>query len=118
MYARSVPVSAWSILWGTAAMIPFAAWEWASGQRPEWTQATVLGTLYLGLVITALGYLLWNWALERVEAPRAAVFLTVQPVAGTLLGVLLLGEPASIFTVVGGGLIGLYFLRRRLPGAR
>ena len=86
----AVPVSAWSILWGTAAMIPFAAWEWASGQRPEWTQATVLGTLYLGLVITALGYLLWNWALERVEAPRLAVFVNIQPLVGALLGVLVL----------------------------
>ena len=71
--------------------------------------------LYLGIVITGLAYLVWNWALERVEAPRAAVFLTVQPVAGTLLGVLLLGEPASIFTVVGGGLIvaGVYSSRAR-----
>src|SRR5205823_14856940 len=101
----AVPVSAWSILWGTAAMIAFAAWEWASGQRPEWTQATVLGTLYPGLVITALGYLLWNWALERVEAPRLAVFVNIQPLVGMLLGVLLLHEALTAHTVAGGRLI-------------
>lgn len=101
----AVPVSAWSILWGTAAMVPFAAWEWASGQRPEWTQAAILGTLYLGLVITALGYLLWNWALERVEAPRLAVFVNIQPLIGTLLGVLLLHENLTVYTVAGGLLI-------------
>ena len=101
----AVPVSAWSILWGTAAMVPFAAWEWASGQRPEWTQAAILGTLYLGLVITALGYLLWNWALERVEAPRLAVFVNIQPLVGALLGVLLLHEALTVYTVTGGLLI-------------
>ena len=101
----AVPVTAWSILWGTAAMVPFAAGEWVAGQRPEWTGPTVLGTLYLGVAITALGYLLWNWALERVEAPRLAVFVNIQPLVGTLLGVLLLDEALTVYTVAGGLLI-------------
>lgn len=101
----AVPVTAWSILWGSAAMVPFAAVEWAAGQRPAFTPAVILGTLYLGLVITALGYLLWNWALERVEAPRLAVFVNIQPLVGSLLGVLLLHEPLTAYTVGGGLLI-------------
>ena len=73
--------------------------------------------LYLGVIITALAYLVWNWALERVEAPRAAVFLTVQPVVGALLGVALLGESVTIFTAVGGAMImaGVYSSRAREP---
>lgn len=101
----AVPVTAWSILWGTATMAPFAAAEWAAGQRPTFTPAVILGTLYLGLVITALGYLLWNWALERVEAPRLAVFVNIQPLVGSLLGVVLLGEALTVYTVGGGLLI-------------
>jgi drug/metabolite transporter (DMT)-like permease len=61
--------------------------------------------LYLGLVITALGYLLWNWALERMEAPRLAVFVNIQPLVGALLGVLLLHEALTVYTVAGGLLI-------------
>jgi len=61
--------------------------------------------MYLALVITAFGYLAWNWALRRVEAPRAAIFLNVQPVVGALLGVALLGEPLTAFTLAGGALI-------------
>lgn len=102
---RAVPVTAWSILWGTAAMTPFAAAEWAAGQRPEWTPGVILGTLYLGVVITALGYLLWNWALERIEAPRLAVFVNIQPLVGALLGVVLLHEALTVYTVGGGFLI-------------
>jgi len=111
----STPVTALSIAWGAAALAPLAVVEWSRGARPTWTLVSVTGMLYLGIVITGLAYLVWNWALELVEAPRAAVFLTVQPVAGALLGVVLLGEPASIFTAVGGGLIvaGVYSSRAR-----
>ena len=99
------PVTALSIGWGAAALAPLAAMEWAAGLRPVWTGAAVMGTLYLAIVISALAYLAWNWALERVPAPRAAVFLNVQPIAGALLGVVLLGDPVSAFTLVGGALI-------------
>jgi drug/metabolite transporter (DMT)-like permease len=62
------------------------------------------GVLYLGFVITGLMYFTWNWSLERVPAPRAAVFLNVQPIAGALLGVLALGEALTPFTVIGGAM--------------
>ena len=102
---RAVPVTAWSILWGLVVMAPFTVAEWVAGERPEWTQTVIIGTLYLGLVITALGYLIWNWALERVEAPRLAIFVNIQPLAGALLGVVALHEALTIYTVAGGVLI-------------
>jgi drug/metabolite transporter (DMT)-like permease len=102
---RAVPVTAWSILWGLVVMAPFTVAEWVAGERPEWTQTVIIGTLYLGLVITALGYLIWNWALERVEAPRLAIFVNIQPLAGALLGVVALREALTIYTVAGGVLI-------------
>ena len=49
------------------------------------TPSAIVGTLYLALVISAGAYLVWNWALARVEASRAAPFLTIQPVVGALL---------------------------------
>ena len=101
----STPVTTLSIAWGAAALAPLAVLEWGAGARPVWTGAGVLGVLYLALVITALAYLVWNWALERVSAPRAAIFLTVQPIMGAVLGVVLLGDPFSAFTAVGGALI-------------
>lgn len=101
----ALPVTAWSIAVGAAAMVPLAVVEWAAGQRPAWTPAATAGTLYLAVVITALGYFAWNYALERVRAPRAAIFLNLQPLAGALLGVWWLGEPLTVFTVGGGALI-------------
>ena len=101
----ALPVTAWSILWGLAAMVPFAALEWLDGHRPVWSPSAIWGTLYLALAVTALGYLVWNYALERVEAPRLALFVNVQPVVGALLGVWWLREPLTVFTVVGGLLV-------------
>lgn len=99
------PVTALSIVWGAAALVPLAGLEWWTGMRPLWTGPGVAGALYLAVVITALAYLAWNWALERVPAPRAAIFLTVQPIAGALLGVVLLGDAFTAFTAAGGAMI-------------
>jgi len=98
-------VTAYSVAWGTAAMLPVAALEWATGPAPVWTPRALAGTLYLGVVMTALGYAVWNWCLERVEAPRVAIFLNIQPLGGALLGVWWLGEQLTAFTVAGGLLI-------------
>lgn len=105
--ARHSPlvVTAWSIGWGAAAMLPLTALEWTQGAAVRLGPRSIVGALYLALVITALGYLAWNWALERVPAPRAAIFLNIQPLVGALLGAYYLGEPLTAFTLTGGALI-------------
>jgi drug/metabolite transporter (DMT)-like permease len=107
-----------SLVWGAAALVPVAGLEWAAGARPIWTATAVSGALYLAVVITALGYVVWNWALARVPAPRAAVFLNTQPIVGALLGAVLLGEPITPFTVLGGVLVVTGLAVAFGPGAR
>jgi drug/metabolite transporter (DMT)-like permease len=115
----ALAVTTWSIAWGIPALAPLVIGEWIAGARAEVGvgAGAVIGTLYLGGVITGLGYLVWNRALEHVSAARAAVFLNVQPVGGALLGVLVLGEPLTPFTVAGALLVvgGLLLIIR--PGA-
>jgi drug/metabolite transporter (DMT)-like permease len=110
-----VAVTSRSIMWGAIAMAPFALYEWSTGTRPTWTATAVAGTLYLAVAMTAVGYLVWNWALARVPAPRAAIFLNVQPLGGALLGVFVVGETATVFTAAGAVLIvaGLSMTIRR-----
>jgi drug/metabolite transporter (DMT)-like permease len=107
--ARHSPlrVTARSMVWGAVVMLPLAVAEWLGGARPILTTTAVAGGLYLAVVITAFGYLLWNWVLTRVSAPQAAIFLTIQPVGGALLGIVLLREPLTVFTVTGATLIVL-----------
>ena len=107
--ARHSPllVTARSIVWGAVVMVPLAGAEWFGGARPVLSRGAVVGALYLAVVITAFGYLLWNWVLARVSAPQVAIFVTVQPIGGAVLGVLLLHEPLTVFTVGGAVLIVL-----------
>jgi drug/metabolite transporter (DMT)-like permease len=98
-------VTAHSVVWGAASIAPLALYEWHVGPPPAWTAGAIAGTVYLGVVITALGYGVWNWCLERVGAARVAAFVNVQPLAGALLGVWWLQEPLTPFLVAGGVLI-------------
>jgi drug/metabolite transporter (DMT)-like permease len=115
---RTFGVTLGSIVWGAVAIAPIAVLEWRDVRPVTVSAVTVLSTLYLGLVISGGGYLVWNWAIRRVTAPRAAVFLTVQPVVGALLGVVFLGEALTAFTVAGGALIvvGLALTVKRTDG--
>jgi drug/metabolite transporter (DMT)-like permease len=108
-------VTAWSILWGALTMVPLAWLEWRAGLVPRWTTGAIVGSLYLGVVITALGYAVWNWCLERLGASRVAIFVNVQPLAGALIGVWWLHEPLTVFTI-GGGLAILIGLHLTVKG--
>ena len=98
-------LTARSLLWGTVSMVPPVAIEWLGGARPVWTGRGAMITVYLAVVVTALAYLAWNVALARVSAPRAAIFINVQPLVGVGLGIFALGEPATAAILTGAALI-------------
>ncbi|HLV86957.1 MAG TPA: DMT family transporter [Candidatus Sulfotelmatobacter sp.] len=58
-----------------------------------------------GLLATAGAYIFWNWGLAHMPASRAGVFLNLEPLIGTLLGVLILHERLGVTAVLGGLLI-------------
>jgi drug/metabolite transporter (DMT)-like permease len=58
-----------------------------------------------GLLCTATTTLLWNWGLTRVPASQAGVLLNMEPLIGSLLGVLVLHEHLGGFAYLGGLLI-------------
>jgi drug/metabolite transporter (DMT)-like permease len=60
------------------------------------------GILYLGVGTSIIGYLLWYYALRRIEASRLAVFANGQPIVATLLSVILLDASVSSQFIVGG----------------
>jgi drug/metabolite transporter (DMT)-like permease len=54
------------------------------------------GLLYLGIVSTAGGFFLWNKGLQLMNASSGGLFFFFQPIVGTFLGWLLLGETIGI----------------------
>ena len=58
-----------------------------------------------GLLCTAATTLLWNWGMTRVPASQAGVLLNMEPLMGSLLGILVLHEHLGPLGIVGGCLI-------------
>lgn len=66
----------------------------------------VWGTvIYLGLVMTALGYGLWYHLLSRYPVPKVAPFLLLLPVTSVIGSVFVLGETLSLPVMVGGAVV-------------
>jgi len=63
------------------------------------------GLLYLGIVSTAGGFLLWNKGLQLMNASSGGLFFFFQPIIGTFLGWLLLGETIGLSFWIGSLLI-------------
>ncbi len=93
---------------------------WQAGV-PSLSLAGWLSVLYMAIGSSVLGYWLWFHGLGILDASAAAPTLFVQPLVGAALGILLLHDPVSWATILGGGLIGLSLLlvimgtRRRPP---
>ena len=58
--------------------------------------------VYLGVVMTALGYYLWNTLIRRHEVGTVAPFLLLLPVFSILGGMLFLGEQPGLEKLAGG----------------
>ncbi len=58
-----------------------------------------------GVLCTATTTLLWNWGMTQVPASQAGVLLNMEPMIGSLLGVLVLGEHLGPTAWVGGAMI-------------
>jgi drug/metabolite transporter (DMT)-like permease len=100
-------VSFVAFLGGLPISVPAGAVELATMGTGEITVAVVLGVLFLGIICTALAMLLWNTAFALVDAGRASLTFFAQPVVGSLLGWLFLGESITPLFLLGGLLIGI-----------
>ena len=64
-----------------------------------------LNILYLGLLASALGNLIWNAALDKISPVTVGAYLYLSPVVSAVVAFLILNETPSIYTVVGGIII-------------
>ena len=64
------------------------------------TMNSFLWVLYLGVVVTLAGYGLYNYALTKIEASKAAMFVYLIPVFTLILAYFILNEKLSIFEFI------------------
>jgi drug/metabolite transporter (DMT)-like permease len=113
----SFPVIAASLLITAVGYLPFALTRWPSaiGAKAGWS---VLG---LGVICTALAFVVFFALIADIGPSRATVFTYVNPAVAVLLGVLLLDEPFTVGIAVGFPLIllgSVLAARHSAPAAR
>ena len=97
-----IGASSVTLIVGTGMFIPIGILPALEFPYETLTTANWLQILYLGLVTSVLAYLLWYYALARLEAGKVALFTNLQPILTTALAVLLLGQQLTVMFALGG----------------
>ncbi len=99
-------ITTYAILAATVLMTPFILPQLNSPQIDVLFQPAIGGgILYLGVVSTAGAFFLWNKGLQMVDASRGGLYFFFQPLVGTLLGWMFLGEQVGLSFWIGSVLI-------------
>ncbi len=85
-----------------------AALGWIAFQLPQGIPSSLLepehvaGVLFVGIIGTLLPFLLFLWGVTKVEAERAAITATLEPVLAALVAWIWLGQHLSVMQLTGG----------------
>lgn len=90
------------MLFGSVSFFPFGAvlavdFPFSQLSFGQWS-----GILYLSVGTSIIGYLLWYYALSRIDTAKVAVFANGQPIFATLLSVVFLDYTITGSFVTGG----------------
>ncbi|RFB91500.1 EamA family transporter [Rhizobium leguminosarum bv. trifolii] len=99
-----LPVAAWNALAGLIAILPLAAIEMANSPYQLTVQA-LWTAVYLGVMVTVAGLLLWLYILRVVPARVAASVQYLQPVFGITAASLMFGDRLGVLFIAGVSVI-------------
>jgi drug/metabolite transporter (DMT)-like permease len=90
---------------GAVFLVPFVVYEFESGRTFVLDTESLLSFAFICIFPSLIGYLFLNRGIELVGANRAAPFIHLVPVFGSVLAIVLLGERFELFHAVGYGLV-------------
>ena len=99
---------------GVAALVSF---PFLFTQNPEWILTTkgFFTVLWLGLVTTSIGYVLFMFGLKRIESSLAATVVLAEPATATILAAVVIGEQLALQSYAGIAIVaaGIIYLSRK-----
>lgn len=104
----------YTFIFGAIEMVPF--YLLSPGLPPaEFTGPTWIAMGFLTIFCSLIAFLLYNYGTEKLPASIAGMFIYVQPLSGVALAAIILGEPITIYTVLGTFFIiyGIYEAERQ-----
>jgi drug/metabolite transporter (DMT)-like permease len=99
---------------GWLFLVPFYAYDVATGTRAALTLGNVAGVVYLGVFASVVAFAFFNYGVARLGANRANVFNYLSPIFSGVLAVAFLGETLEWFHGVSIVLIfgGIYLAQQ------
>lgn len=91
-----------AMVYGSLVYMPFGV---VIALHADYSAANYIGWLsivYMAIVVSIFGYVVWYWVLKFLEASQVAVLQNIQPIIATALAAMFLGEPVTVTLVTGG----------------
>ena len=85
-------------------LLPLALWQ-TVGAGYQLTTRDLVSGIILGVVCTALAYLMWTYGMGMIKVQHSSILGYLEPVSAPIYALLLLGQGISVWTVIGGALI-------------
>lgn len=110
----SIAINTVANIGGALLMAPVTIWQAAHFRMAAIPMSAWLSVFYMALGPSVVCYLIYYYALAHMDASRLSAYNYVLPVMATLLGVWLLGEQVTLWSVVAGIVIfgGVYMVER------
>jgi drug/metabolite transporter (DMT)-like permease len=105
---EAVELTFYQFVFGSLALVPFVAFSLASTHQGLVAQASaneIGAAVATGIFASALGFLLYNKALQGISPTLAGAGLTLIPVFGVIFAAIFLGETLTLTIVLGGLLV-------------
>ena len=97
----AVKTTALSMTIGMILFLPIGIYESTRFDFSSIDLSHWVGVAYLGLGTSVFGYMLWYYALGKIETSKAAVFANGQPILATILAVIFLQYTITAIFLVG-----------------
>lgn len=97
---NSITITLYTFVFASVGVIPFADLPDLIEKMSENPQVISWGAV-LALIVTVLPYIVYTLGLRTVEAGKASVMATVEPVVATLVGIIIFSEPLSVSGIAG-----------------
>lgn len=101
----AITVSARSLVLGTLMLAVWVTLQYGPPPVHGISHQAWFALAASGLLCTAATTLLWNWGMTQVPASQAGVFLNLEPVMGSVLGIAAFHERLGSAAWLGGGMI-------------
>ncbi len=95
----------WTYTGSMLVWIPVLGWAFVHHAIPNASVAAWSAVVYMAVATSVVSYLLWFWVIRSAGSSLGAMTLFVQPVVGSLIGLVLLAEPQSPGLYIGAVLI-------------